>query len=74
MGANILLAYFHYCNKGLYPFAAEIDEQELAKAANLDVKQIRFIEWTRSYLKDNGMPVTPTLSHRLTFELHRNSF
>ncbi|KAI1083307.1 hypothetical protein F5B20DRAFT_455693 [Whalleya microplaca] len=48
MGANILLAYFHYCNKGIYPFSAECKEQELTTLAELDEARNRFIQFTRS--------------------------
>ncbi|KAI1374136.1 hypothetical protein F4677DRAFT_461691 [Hypoxylon crocopeplum] len=48
MGANILLAYFHYCNKGVYPFSAECKEQDLSTLAELDEAQIKLIKFTRS--------------------------
>jgi hypothetical protein len=51
MGANTLLAYFHYCNKGLYPFTLDGDASELVTMAELNPKQIRFVQNTRSYVK-----------------------
>ncbi|KAI1101102.1 hypothetical protein F4804DRAFT_23030 [Jackrogersella minutella] len=47
-GANILLAYFHYCNKGVYPFSAECKEQDLSTLAELDESKIRLVQFTRS--------------------------
>jgi hypothetical protein len=54
MGANILLAYFHYCNKGLHPFALNSNSPEFATMAALNPKQVEFIEFTRTYVKEKG--------------------
>ncbi|KAI1094938.1 hypothetical protein F5B19DRAFT_489837 [Rostrohypoxylon terebratum] len=51
MGANILLAYFHYCNKNIYPFSAKCKEQELSTIAELDETQIKLIQFTRSNIE-----------------------
>ncbi|KAL7628686.1 hypothetical protein AAE478_000201 [Parahypoxylon ruwenzoriense] len=48
MGANILLAYFHYCNKGVYPFSVECKEQDLSTLADLDESNVKLIQFTRS--------------------------
>ncbi|KAI5861841.1 hypothetical protein GGS23DRAFT_134284 [Durotheca rogersii] len=48
MGANILLAYFHYCNKGVYPFSAECKEHDLATLAELDDSKVKFVQFTRA--------------------------
>ncbi|KAI1142703.1 hypothetical protein F5Y05DRAFT_127805 [Hypoxylon sp. FL0543] len=47
-GANILLAYFHYCNRGVYPFSAECKDQELSEVAELDESQLKLVQFTRS--------------------------
>lgn len=46
-GANTLLAYFHYCNKGIYPFSAECKDQDLQSLAELDGEAIDFVKYTR---------------------------
>ncbi|KAI1447687.1 hypothetical protein F5Y02DRAFT_351050 [Annulohypoxylon stygium] len=51
MGANILLAYFHYCNKNIYPFSAKCKEQDLATIAELDENQVKLIQFTRSNIE-----------------------
>ncbi|KAI0385840.1 hypothetical protein F5Y04DRAFT_268609 [Hypomontagnella monticulosa] len=48
MGANILLAYFHYCNKGDYPFSAGCKEQDLSQLAGLDEPKVKLIQFTRT--------------------------
>ncbi|KAI5920041.1 hypothetical protein F4810DRAFT_453549 [Camillea tinctor] len=53
MGANILLAYFHYCNKGIYPFSAECKEQDLKTLAELDEAKTHFIKLTRSNVENH---------------------
>ncbi|KAI1390162.1 uncharacterized protein F4822DRAFT_226236 [Hypoxylon trugodes] len=47
MGANILLAYFHYCNKGAHPFSPDFKEQDLSKIAGLDDSKIKVIQATK---------------------------
>ncbi|KAI2602016.1 hypothetical protein GGR54DRAFT_654819 [Hypoxylon sp. NC1633] len=47
-GANILLGYFHYCNKGVYPFSQDCKEQDLSTLADLDEGQIKTILNTRA--------------------------
>ncbi|KAK3328841.1 hypothetical protein B0H66DRAFT_571609 [Apodospora peruviana] len=49
LGANTLLAYFHYCNKGIYPFSAECRDQDLQSLAELDDDAISFVRYTRQY-------------------------
>jgi hypothetical protein len=46
-GANTLLAYFHYCNKAIYPFSAECKDQDLQSLAELDDDAISFVHYTR---------------------------
>lgn len=50
-GANILLAYFHYCNKGLHPFTPECKRSDLQNLAKLDEEAIRYVESTRIYVE-----------------------
>ncbi|ETS87577.1 hypothetical protein PFICI_01405 [Pestalotiopsis fici W106-1] len=49
--ANILLAYWHYCNKGIYPFSGECSEAELSSLAKLDVDKIKFVHQTRNFVE-----------------------
>ncbi|KAI1461644.1 hypothetical protein F4805DRAFT_240428 [Annulohypoxylon moriforme] len=51
MGANILLAYFHYCNKNIYPFSAKCKDQDLSTIAELDEHQIKLVHFTRSNIE-----------------------
>ena len=48
-GANTLLAYFHYCNKGIYPFSTECKDQDLQSLAELDDEAINFVSSTRQF-------------------------
>ncbi|XXG93968.1 hypothetical protein Hte_000218 [Hypoxylon texense] len=48
MGANILLGYFHYVNKGVYPFSAECKDKDLRTVADMDESQMRIIQFTKS--------------------------
>lgn len=53
LGANILLAHFHYCNKGWYPFSDECKDQDLRSLADLDEEKIRFVHETRKFAKEH---------------------
>lgn len=53
-GANILLAHFHFCNKGAHPFSTECRDEELRALGNLHEKQIEFLRETRAYVQQNG--------------------
>jgi hypothetical protein len=53
-GANILLAHFHYCNKGIYPFSEECKDQDLRTLAGLDEEKIKFVHATSSLAKRYG--------------------
>ncbi|KAK3935992.1 hypothetical protein QBC46DRAFT_38398 [Diplogelasinospora grovesii] len=52
-GANILLAYFHYCNRGVYPFSAECKDKDLESLAQLDTAAISFVRYTRRFAADH---------------------
>ncbi|KAI7783038.1 hypothetical protein LA080_012633 [Diaporthe eres] len=53
LGANIFLAYYHYCNKGVYPFSTECKDSDLQNLAELDEGSITFIKYTRNYAKEH---------------------
>lgn len=53
LGANILLAHFHYCNKGIYPFSEGCKDQDLRTLAGLDEEKIQFVHATRANAKQN---------------------
>jgi hypothetical protein len=49
LGANILLAHFHYCNKGAHPFSDECRDLDLQSRAQLSDDELQFVRATRSY-------------------------
>ncbi|KAK1250806.1 hypothetical protein MKX07_005361 [Trichoderma sp. CBMAI-0711] len=51
LGANIILAHFHYCNKGVAPFSDDCDDQDLRTLAHLDEDKIQFVRATRAYVQ-----------------------
>ncbi|TWU74505.1 hypothetical protein ED733_005556 [Metarhizium rileyi] len=53
LGANILLAHFHYCNKGWYPFSEVCKDQDLRTLADLDDDKIRFVRATRRFARQH---------------------
>lgn len=62
-GANILLAHFHYCNKGIYPFSEGCKDQDLRTLAGLDEEKIQFVHATRANAKQNSKSnLVPPLS------------
>jgi hypothetical protein len=65
LGANILLAHFHYCNKGFYPFSDECKDKELRTLADLDDEKMQFVHETREYVKQHSKP-PPFLFHFTT--------
>ena len=61
-GANTLLAYFHYCNKGVYPFSEECRDSDLQTLAELNDSAIQFVQYTRNYSNEHSKPIpTPCL-------------
>jgi hypothetical protein len=46
-GANILLAHFHYCNKGSHPFS--LKRNFPASMAELNEDQVQFVVRTAEY-------------------------
>ncbi|KAG5938453.1 hypothetical protein E4U59_003767 [Claviceps monticola] len=54
LGANILLAHFHYCNKGWYPFSDKCKEQDLRTLADLSDDRVKFVQETRRIVEANA--------------------
>ncbi|PFH56145.1 hypothetical protein XA68_17007 [Ophiocordyceps unilateralis] len=50
-GANILLAHFHYCNKGVFPFSDECKDKDLRTLADLGDDELQFVHATKDYVK-----------------------
>jgi hypothetical protein len=55
MGANILLAYFHYSCKGCRVFEDGWKAEKMKSMASLDEDQAHFIQITAAYVKTNSM-------------------
>lgn len=53
-GANILLAYFHYCSKGFLPFSMNVKMAELSTLGGLNQKQVGLVESTKKYVKTHS--------------------
>lgn len=53
-GAITLLAYFHYCNKGVFPFTESAREQDLRNLASIDHDAMQFVQYTRKVAIDNS--------------------
>lgn len=54
LGANTILAYFHYCCKGYYPFSTDWNVDDTASMADLDLDQIQFIKRTTQHVQASG--------------------
>ncbi|KAH7035126.1 uncharacterized protein B0I36DRAFT_360550 [Microdochium trichocladiopsis] len=52
-GANILLAYFHYCTKGVFPFSMDCKDQDLSTLAELDESKTKVVLATRKVVKEH---------------------
>jgi hypothetical protein len=55
LGANILLAYFHYCCKGFQPFDLDWDASETTSMAELDAEQVKFVRKTADFVSLQSM-------------------
>ncbi|PMD13377.1 hypothetical protein NA56DRAFT_585720 [Hyaloscypha hepaticicola] len=53
-GSKIMLAYFHYCNKGGYPFATDWTIERNVKQAELNPDQLRFLTKTAQLVEKNS--------------------
>jgi hypothetical protein len=54
LGANVLLAHFHYGCKGFHPFNLDWKPELSTSMATLDEKQLRFVRQTANYIEYNG--------------------
>jgi hypothetical protein len=54
VGANILLAYFHYCNKHYHPFSSDCKDQDLQSLGELDEQKIKFVHETRTWAEEKS--------------------
>lgn len=59
LGANIVLAYFHYCNRGTYPFSDECKESELKGLADLNEDAVDLVGWTREQANNKFNSMSP---------------
>jgi hypothetical protein len=50
LGANTLLSYFHYCNKGMFPFTEACREQDLRGLAELDDNKMHYVQRTKQWV------------------------
>lgn len=55
MGANVLLAHFHYSCKGYRVFEEGWKVEETMSMAELNAEQAQFIQKTAAYVKANSM-------------------
>jgi len=51
IGANILLAHWHYCNKGSQPFALDWDSGKHPAIVEMNTDQIAFVKETSALVK-----------------------
>lgn len=54
LGANVLLAHFHYGCKGYRPFSLDWKPELSTSMATLDDEQLRFVRQTAVYVDYNG--------------------
>ena len=54
-GANILLAYFHYCNKGSHPFSEDWASPTAIARAKLNAEQASFMRSTAERIAKKGV-------------------
>ena len=66
MGANSLLAYFHYCCKGHRPFTLDWNAEDSVSMAALDPYQVNFIKRTAFHVQANGKSYPPHTHASLT--------
>jgi hypothetical protein len=61
-GSKIMLAYFHYCNKGSHPFAMDWTIERNIRQAELKPEQLEFLVRTTQLVKERGTrqyPIQP---------------
>jgi hypothetical protein len=61
LGANVLLAHFHYGCKGHRPFTLDWNPELSTSMAKLDDKQLRFVRQTAVYVEYTGQYRPPNL-------------
>ncbi|PHH64553.1 hypothetical protein CDD81_4332 [Ophiocordyceps australis] len=52
LGAKILLAYYHYCNRGARPFSLACQDQDLRNLGDLSPDEIGFVRSTAKYARE----------------------
>jgi len=65
-GANVLLAYWHYCNRGSQPFTVGSSATGFHAMAQLSSYQTRLVNDTSLYIQANGMATFRTPSTPLS--------
>ncbi len=55
-GSTILLAYFHYCNKGSHPLLMDWEVSLDIPLADLNTEQVRFMRETSEHVKEKCKP------------------
>ena len=58
-GAKVLLAYFHYCNKGNYPFRMDWTAPDRVNYMELDEEQVNFMRQTSEEISAKGKSTIP---------------
>ena len=54
-----MLAYFHYCNKGNFPFTEQCKDADLKFPGELSPEDVQFVRWTREYaIEHSKSPLT----------------
>ncbi|KAL8296753.1 hypothetical protein RB597_006057 [Gaeumannomyces tritici] len=70
-GMQVMLAHFHYLNKGVMPFSLTLDSkglEQLSKVAELDADEVSFISKTANLVQD------PTRRAEMSAVLKANNF
>ncbi|PMD45949.1 hypothetical protein L207DRAFT_418786 [Hyaloscypha variabilis F] len=70
LGANVLLAHFHYGCKGHRPFTLDWKPELSTSMATLDDKQLRFVRQTAVYVEHNGPRFKKLLSEGINDSEH----
>jgi len=65
LGANILLAYFHYSCKGFRVFEDGWKEEKMKSMASLNEEQAQFIQKTAAYVKTNKRHFAEVLDRKM---------
>jgi hypothetical protein len=73
-GANVLLAYWHYCNKGSKPFAPGSNTADFHAMSELKPYQTAFVKETSNYVQANGILVHHTLTHHVSVSDYYSKF